>query len=1106
MRTLDPLATPLEGLNLIEASAGTGKTYAISNLYLQLLVEKGIKAEEILVVTFTKAATEELKGRVRGRIVDALHAFSGNDSGDEFLKGFVTKINDSERAKRALANALRSFDLAAIFTIHGFCLRMLYNHAFESASLFDTELVEDQTQVLSEIVDDFWRRKFYPMDPHVFTALAQEITGERLLALAKKCISNPLLVIEANSLKNNETGMQSNGAGPAIAVLRKQFIDYIRRESLRRKRAMNVRSYDDLLIDLFHALEGPGGKGLACSIRSHYKAALVDEFQDTDPLQYKIFRSIYGGGEGILFLIGDPKQSIYGFRGADIFSYLEAVNDVHNQYTLGKNWRSAGGLIKAVNAIFGESSDPFLFESLKFQPVEQGNSDEQGEFTVDGIQDRSPFKIWFLKREQGKKNVGKGAARSLIGQVIADEIVSLLTKGLEGRVLVEGRPIHAGDIAILVPTNWEAREMLKILSAARVPGVIYSSESIFSTHEAMEIERLLSAVLEPANEVYVKSALVTDMLGLSGDDLADLVENERAWDGWIERFESYHALFMSQGFIAMARDMLTRERVKQRLQSFPDGGRRVTNVLHCVELLHGASIQEKLGTEGLLKWLQGKRKKEKTSEADEYQIRLETDEKAVKIVTIHKSKGLEYPIVFCPFSWISAEISKDSIVVYHDSESANQPTIDIGFPIDESARRCMERERLAENMRLLYVTITRAKYRCYLSWGSINEAETSALAYLLHHPCREQKPVNLAMMKDFMKSLGDEQMLHDIKRLVDVSEGAIELILAPKPLGLTYKPPQPETETLECCQFTGTIEEDWRTSSFSALISGRDQLVEMPDRDKEVAEISPQAEQKPGRSESQSVSIFDFPRGARAGTCLHDIFEHVDFSLLNPDETRGLIGKKLAEYGFEDRWVDTVYTTVQRVLVAPVFGKENMFTLSLLAPADRLHEVEFYAPLGLISPERLGKVFHSVPGNGESGGFARLIESLDFTPHKGMLRGFIDMVFHLGGKYYLLDWKSNFLGESIEDYERKRINEVMEKEFYILQYHIYAVALHQFLGMRVHEYDYDEHFGGVLYLFLRGVDPSRGPGYGVFFDKPEFASIENLTSCLTGRLHIDPSD
>jgi exodeoxyribonuclease V beta subunit len=273
----------------------------------------------------------------------------------------------------------------------------------------------------------------------------------------------------------------------------------------------------------------------------------------------------------------------------------------------------------------------------------------------------------------------------------------------------------------------------------------------------------------------------------------------------------------------------------------------------------------------------------------------------------------------------------------------------------------------------------------------------------------------------------------------------------------------------------------------------------MPDRDKEEISAGPQAEQEPGESGRKSISIFDFPRGAHTGTCLHDILEHIDFTLENPDEMKRFIADKLAGYGFEDQWADAVYRSMVNVLTAPIMGEGNPFTLSSLRPAERLHEMEFYAPLGLISADRLGKVFQSHSGKLIPEGFTGLIEDLGFKPHKGMMRGFIDMVFRADEKYYLVDWKSNFLGGTIEDYKRGRLDEVMERELYILQYHIYTVALHQFLGVRVKDYNYNDHFGGVFYLFLRGIDSLKGSDYGVFFDKPKIGLIHDLTHYLAGR-------
>lgn len=1098
MIALDPLNVPLQGLNLIEASAGTGKTYAICNIYVQLLIERGLTTGEILVVTFTRAATEELRGRVRSRIVDALNVFSGIGQGDDFLQGLAERTADKDGAKRRLINGLRAFDLAAIFTIHGFCLRVLHNHAFESASFFDTALAEDETDLIHEIVDDFWRKTFYPMDPDRFRALSKDVTRDGLIGLARKCLTNPFLAVVLGSESSEGGSFSSDRRASDIGTLRKTFIEYLRKEASRRKREMNIRSYDDLLTDLFRALEGPGGKELVGKIRSHYKAALVDEFQDTDPVQYAIFKAIYGGGEGTLFLIGDPKQSIYSFRGADIFSYMEAVGSVDGQFTLDKNWRSTGTLIKAVNTIFSTRVRPFVFESLHFQPVGPGEQSDSGVFAVDGVEDPAPFKIWFLEREEGKKNIAKGFGRTVVGKAVADEIVTLLSLGQAGRALIEGKPVHAGDIAILVPTNWEAREMLGYLRDAHVPGVIYSSESVFNSHEALEWERVLSAVLEPTNETSVRAALVTDMLGLSGDDLACLSGEEPEWDRWVEKFEFYRTMLVSRGFISMARAMITREGIKQRLRAFPDGERRVTNILHCVELLHSAATEKKLGPESLLKWLREKRVKEKTSETEEYQMRLETDERAVKIVTIHKSKGLEYPIVFCPFSWDAAEKDKSGLVVYHDKESSQQATLDISFPPGSRGKESMQSERLAELVRLVYVTLTRAKYRCYVAWGYMKDSETSALSYLFHYRSPSGEDVNLAAVKDFMTTLSDADMMKDLDQLVRASEGTIEVMPLPAHVGLSYRAFHPDADELTCRQFSAHIEKDWRTTSFTAIVSGKERSAEAPDRDKAIDDEGLGGGEAREESGRESLSFFDFPRGTRAGTCLHDIFEHIDFALEDRKEARHLVADRLAAHGFEERWTESVYDAVVKVLSVPILGPGNTFSLSHLSPAERLHEVGFYVPLEFITSQKLREVFSSHRGGVITDRLGEIIEKLGFKPLKGMLRGFIDMVFCHDDRFYLVDWKSNFLGNTIEDYRPERLNEVMAEELYILQYLIYAAALHKFLEVRVNDYRYHDHFGGVFYLFLRGMDPARGRDCGVFFDRPDFTLIDDFARCLCG--------
>lgn len=1112
MRPFDPLDAPLNMQSLIEASAGTGKTYTIANLYLRLLAERNLKVEEILVVTFTKAATEELRGRIRRRIVETARVLTGIGQEDPFLNAFVSRIGDGEAFAKLLNNALRSFDLASIFTIHGFCLRMLHNHAFESGSLFDTALMEDQTEILRQITDDFWRKNFYPMTVETFTGLASAVTRDSLLDLAKKCMTTPFLVVDSAerdvSVPVKGSSSRSRGKGkkppdpssaPAVVDLRRRFIDYVKLEYGRRKTEANVRSYGDLLSDLHQALKGAGGKELAASIKDRYKAALVDEFQDTDPLQYEIFKMIYGGTDATLFLIGDPKQSIYGFRGADIFSYMKAVDDVGERYTLPKNWRSSGPLLRAVNAVFAASPAPFVFESLPFSPVDEGARDDKGDLILDGERDPAPFTVWFLERGRDEKVINKGEARARISSAVRDEVVSLITMGLAGRAMIDDRPLDPGDIAVLVPTNWEARSMQKVLAEARVPAVVYGTESIFRSHEAMEVERLMTGILDPSDETKVKTALTTDLLGLSGDDLARFTDDEEAWDRWIEKFEEYRSQWTTQGFITMARNLIAGERVRSRLRAFPDGERRLTNLLHCSELLHRASVAEKLGMEGLVKWLTEKREQEGESQTEEHQIRLETDEKAVKIVTIHKSKGLEYPVVFCPFSWGGSEGDKDGPGVYHDRDREFEPTIDIGFEVQDRGRRAFERERLAENIRLLYVALTRAKYRCYVAWGYIKGSETSALAYLLHGPKDiDKEAVSLESLRSRMQKFDDCSMRTDLGSLAERSEGAVRIAPLPGPAGLVYSPAVSQTGPLRCRRFTGSIEDDWHTSSFSALVSGRYQAAELPDRDREYRTTDVPEGGDGAKSRAEAPTIFDFPRGTVAGTCLHNIFEHVDFSMGNEGEVRSIIGERLEAYGFESAWLDVVYEAVRNVLTVSLMGKDKPFTLSSVGTKDRRHEVEFYTPLDRITPRDLGAIFQSRNGVGPREGFGDLVGNLEFKPVQGMLRGFIDMVFDVEGRYYLVDWKSNYLGPGIEDYREDRLQAVMKREVYILQYHLYAVALHKFLGAKIRDYGYERHFGGIYYLFLRGIDAEKGGDYGIFFDRPAYDLIEQLTSYLTG--------
>ena len=1196
IKSFDLLESPLEGTNLIEASAGTGKTYTIAGLFLRLILEKGFSVNDILVVTYTVAATEELRDRIRKKIREAMEAFSAGGSPDEFLKGLVQKNPDPKAAIGLLQEALHDFDEASIFTIHGFCQRTLHESAFESGSLFDTELIPDQERLKEEIVRDFWRRHFYGaslefigyvqgkgLNPeyflkllgkgtaHLDSQIVPEIKSAKLGNLedfrqasgklkkewpkAKEEVleifSGPTLKYYTNSQKHIEAmdGYVANGAGlplfkeferftptklaantkkncvtpkhpffdlcegfqekatalasemdRQILFLKGEVFRYLKKELRARKERQNIQSFDDLLIRLRDALDKTGGDDLAKAIRTKYRAALIDEFQDTDPVQYAIFKSVFGGKESILFLIGDPKQAIYSFRGADLFAYMRAAGHVDFRYTLTKNWRSEPGLIMAVNTIFSNGKNPFIYEAIPFEPSTAKERKDHEFLKING-KEESPFHLWFVDAEkvaESGKPITKGRARELIPDAVAGEISRLLSLGKEGKARIGDRPLREADIAVLVRRNSEARLVQESLTALRVPSVLHSMGDLFETDEAREMSRVLSAIGSPNHEPLLKVALATDMLGKRGEDLEKLARDEAEWEDWVVKFREYNELWEKRGFIRMFRYFLYREKIRTRLLSFPDGERRLTNVLHLSEILHQESSEKKLGVVGLLKWLRQQRDPE-SPRLEEHQLRLESDANAVKIVTIHKSKGLEYPVVFCPFNWDGSEIGKKEEFLFHDPK--DDWKINLVLNPEENPNRMLgEKEILAENLRLLYVSLTRAKNRCYLVWGRFNEAGTSAPAYLLHPPEGNPEDIVEATGAKF-EGLTDADIRGALKELALNAKGAIQLSDMPLGPGEKQLPAAEGGKDLFFEEFSGHIRRDWQIASFSLLVSDREKetktpshtAIDLPDYDQGINLQETIPEQEPS-------GIFAFPKGARPGTLLHDIFEQIDFSGKDMSSIREVVAAKLREYGFEIHWQETVCDMIGKVLAVPLQPGKNGLTLSSIGMKDRLSELEFYFPLKPITPKKLKTVFAEHGRPEITGDFPDQIEKLNFLPAQGFMKGFIDLIFQFQGRYYLVDWKSNFLGSRVEDYGKKALLREMKENFYILQYHIYTLALHQYLKNRVRDYDYEKHFGGVFYVFLRGVDPERGAEFGIYRDQPG----KELISALGRELIAQP--
>lgn len=1194
-RKFDLLSSPLEGTNLIEASAGTGKTYAITGIFLRMLLEKRFSVSEILVVTYTVAATEELRDRIRRTIRAAIRAFVQGGHDDPFLDGLVKlyRNNNMEtrlEARRILRAALRDFDEAPIYTIHGFCQRTLHENAFESMSLFDTELVPDERALKEEIVRDFWRMHFYDAPPEFISyALDHDFSPERFQKLINGRLFNPDIRIipearyvsldaltpfresreklrtawrdcrddiaakladpglhrgkyndpealvammdgyldsetclfpftyfekftssylkevtnkgkttpkhpffdDCEELKKRASALESQIKGQLL-FLKTDIFRYVREELRKRKEKQNIQSFDDLLNNLREALKREGGRDLAGLIRNRYKAALIDEFQDTDPIQYAIFQNIFESEGSILFFIGDPKQSIYSFRGADLFAYMRASRHVDARYTLTSNWRSEPDLVRAVNVIFKTpKSNAFLYDEVPFEQAVAGDVKDRRLLTFDGCSE-PPFHLWFLNsgrlRDEGAET-NKSLTADLIVGAVAAEISRLLQLGREKKAMIGPEPLFEGHIAVLVRTNKEARLVQDALRANDIHSVLHSAGNLFDTYESMEISRVLGGIAEPHSDGMVRVALLTDMLGLSGEALEMLSGSESGWEKWVTRFRNYNDLWERYGFIRMFRYFLANEKVRERLLTYPDGERRLTNVLHLMEVLHTESIGQKLGMSGLIKWL-ARQRDENTFRLEEHELRLESDTRAVKIVTIHKSKGLEYPIVFCPFNWGDSK-NKENEFTYHDPDNDWR----LNLILDPSAgydKSLAEKENLAENIRLLYVALTRAKNRCYLVWGRLRAAETSSLAYILHPPKVDAANIVEEIETNF-KNLSDTDMRSALEIIASRSSGAISVCDMPELSSEIPLPSAEISEKLACREFPGLADRDRRIASFSYLLSERVHLpvgtpedaLELPDRDGVVT-----VTETPYPKEA--TGMFAFPKGAKAGNLLHDILEHVDFTNPDSDETKNLVAIKLKQHAFDSSWQETVHEMIGHVASSPLQTGTNAPALSSVDKENRLNELEFYFPLNRLTPDFLKKIFSHCGMTTPYPVFSGKIGRLNFQPVRGFMKGFMDLVFRQDGRFYLIDWKSNFLGPSLDDYRAEALAKTMEEEFYILQYHLYVLSVHRYLKIRLPGYDYDTHFGGVFYIFLRGIDPAAGKDTGIYRDRPAKETIEFL--------------
>jgi exodeoxyribonuclease V beta subunit len=1182
-------STALEpGINLIEASAGTGKTFSIAMLVLRFVVEHELPIEQVLVVTFTKAATQELRLRIRQRLQDLRRYLvtpqdPGNDNQDQAFKDWANSLPNPEAAANRVAQALASIDNAAIFTIHSFCQRMLRQYALESGQLFDAELNANVDQLRLALAEDYWRQQLYdaselkvsvccaqyrspaallqsinkiqegmvtePAGLKLDDTLQQVETASEQLKELKRVLLTPLTTALAEHPANfkpafvekfpelnaaiehwldhpdsaipvaslsvlrydslfsdalngnkfrktkllaaedrkrtflSDYGITQTDALDSLLINLEQsglafrlgLLEYLSEHLQHSQSTLNVLSFNDLITRLSQVLQGEGGALLQSALQRKFKVALIDEFQDTDQQQWNIFSSVYNTEHHFLYLIGDPKQAIYKFRGADIYSYLEAKRAAHRSYTLDTNFRSHPALVNSVNRLFDAAENPFLLKEIPYYSVKAGK-------TADGFwwndQPAQAMVLWCLEAnpESAEGYWGSGVARQVLRVSVVNEIVALLAEGSGARLgksLEASRAMRAQDIAILVRGNEEAANYQSALQQAGIAAVINSKQSVFESEEALHLQQLLTALIQPANISRVRQALALPWFGLDGQAFDALARDDHKLQQYVSDFQQFQQRWLERGLMAMMRSLLDQYQIPQQLAQQLQAERRITNLNHLLEILQQAVQDERLDSHKTLEWLSKAISERLQGEGKE--LRLEQDEAAVNIVTIHSSKGLEYPVVFCPELWSSKRTlsapSGDKVVICHEGDSL---IADLGSSKQTERFEQSLFEQDAEDLRLLYVAVTRAAYRCYAPWATVrtkSQDNTSAFAYLLKGYAGEDWPQKLQALAN--SDTGFE--FAEIPAIVEPEQATTQAV---------------STEILSARTLLQPIKQRWQMSSYSALayLSHQQHALELPqDKSQEPAEVPELVPE---------VAAEVLPKGAHTGNVLHDLLENHSFkwlAKLTPDivilpEYESYVKSRersCLRYGLvlEEEGYEALDSLLARSVAAPLDADDSEFYLANLDDKACLKEMPFYFTMNDLQTQSLNQLLAG----------QATCQPLSARTLSGQLTGFIDLICEYQGRYYVMDYKSN----SLPDYDAESLQNAMREHNYGLQYFLYSVVLHHYLQQRLPGYDYDLHFGGVRYLFLRGMDAAE-PMQGVFVDKPELELIEAISDVLRG--------
>ncbi|MBV9660721.1 MAG: UvrD-helicase domain-containing protein [Acidimicrobiales bacterium] len=1123
---------PGPGLTVLEASAGTGKTYHLTGLVARYVAD-GVPLSAILAVTFTRMATGELRERIRGRLMSTEAALgqaqvSGDDrAADDPVVGLLGRAArpQLEVYRHRLADAIAEFDTATIATTHSFCQLVLHGLGTAGDIPLDSTLLEDPEDLVGQVVDDLYLRWMLRHPPLPFRrSVAVEAATE--------------------AVRNPDIRIVPGHEGDASSLLAR-LAARAREEVGRRLAESGLLTYDQLLFRLAETLDDPARGPIACRrLRERYQVVLVDEFQDTDPIQWRVLQRAFGGGDIALILIGDPKQAIYAFRGADVYAYLEAARQAGARYTLGENWRSDQPLLDAIGALF--SPLQFGHADIPFRPVEAppGRRDPGAR----NLPRPEALRVRVVGQRQagvlttkGKQLLQKASLVEWIAGDVAADIRSLLCSGAELRDGPGGgwRPIEESDVAVLTRTNRQAAAVRDALRAHGVASVVAGMDSVFESEAASFWLRLLEALQEPTSRSRVAAVALTPFVGMTPDEAASAEEHR--WEWVHELLHRWATVLAERGVAALVRAVTVEERLPARILSRPEGERLLTDLGHVGQLLHAEEVSSSLAGPALRAWLAQRIRSaaKDQSEAEERSRRLDSDAEAVQVLTVHRAKGLEFAVVYCPYMWDALQDRRSGPVVFHDPEHGDVRTLDVGSPGDDpDGKRAylshLEQARdedRGEDLRALYVAVTRARHQVVVSWGRAQRCGRSPLGRLLLSRHASTGAVGAARIPEPADKLV-RAALDDVVAKAPAGLVAIEAATGPDPAGGSSRTSAADAPNgLAVARFDRLLDESWQRASYTSItaaahgsVVSTDWVATEPENggvtdEPALAPAVPGPASAPpvgsGTQPAMASPLASVPGGREVGTFLHRVLEATDFAAANLVAEVEAAVSRVSRRGMPEGDFSGLVGGLAAVIETPLGPLAAGAALTGIGRSDRLDELAFELPVaggdrptGMVSTAGIARLLETHLGDGGplAGYPERLADPVLAATFRGYLTGSLDLVFRRRDRWFVADYKSNWLGgrggsPTVWEYRPEALAAEMLRWHYPLQALLYLVALHRYLRWRQRRYQPERHLGGVLYLFLRGMAGRGAPEVdgqpcGVFSWRPPALLIVELSDLL----------